>query len=280
MKIESQFNQYAVNPTLINILQNNIQKAFLELLCCRIGIVQKFYPEDITADFLVVNKVTKGLNKDGTQKVQDWATIRAKVCYASPHESFPLRPGQECILWFSDREIESWFINGNTNAISHSRMHDETDCIAIAGLRSMPQMIQILRDALHLFYFESDIQLHQTEIISNTHDLTINASDSITQNTKEYELNADDSIKENTKEYEIQADTSYKLNTITQTETATTRNIKATTNNITATTSHTGTLSSTVLVDDTAATGVFVSADNKIITVTNGIVRKISNSGQ
>lgn len=260
MKIESSFNQYAVNPTLTNILQNNVQKAFLELLCCRIGIVQEFYPDDITADFLIVNKVTKGLNKDGTQKVEDWAKIRAKVCYASPHETFPLKPGQECILWFSDREIESWFINGNTNAIAHSRMHDETDCIAIAGLRSMPQMIQILRDALHLFYGNSDIQLHSNKIIANTPDLTVNVENKITENCTDNVLNASASIKNTTNDYS--------LTTVTQTETATTRNITATTN-------HTGILTSTGLNDTSAATGTFTSADNKVITVVNGIVRTI-----
>ena len=261
MKIESQFNQYAVNPTLVNILQNNIQKALLELLCCRIGIVQQFYPDDITADFLVVNKITKGLNKDGTQKVQDWAKIRAKVCYASPHETFPLKPGQECILWFSDREIESWFINGNANPLAYSRMHDETDCIAIAGLRSMPQMIQILRDALHLFYGNSDIQLHTDEIISNTPDLTINVENKIEQNCTDNEQNCTN--------YKIEATQSYSLNTITQTETATTRNI-------TANTTHEGTLTATVLNDVTAATGRLIDSYGKIIAdVVNGIVRKI-----
>ena len=168
MKFQSPFNQLANTPTLTNLLANLQQKIGLDLLCVRVGIVQTYYSNNQTADVLIVNKKTLGLNRDGSQVVRDWAKINAKVCFCSPYETFPINSGDECLLLFADREIESWFINGNTNPLAYSRMHDETDCIAIVGLRSLPKMIQAMTDCLNLFYGSSDIQIGDEEIKYNS----------------------------------------------------------------------------------------------------------------
>lgn len=53
--------------------------------------------------------------------------------------TFPIQPGDECLLIFNDQEIDSWLYSGGTknNTIS-SRRHDLSDAIAIFGLRSTP----------------------------------------------------------------------------------------------------------------------------------------------
>lgn len=232
MKIENLFNQTANAPTLTSTIANALQSFGLMLMCCRIGIVQAFYPDDLTADVLIANQKTEGLNADGSQVSRDWAQIRAKVCYCSPYDTFPINKGDECLLLFADREIESWFINGNTNPVKHSRMHDATDCLAVFGLRSLPNMIQILHDARHIFYGGSDIQLKTADIITNTQNLTINAQ--------------------------------------TQTD------INTPVLNITGNTTQTGSITADGLSDTTAASGVFLSQDNKTITVTNGIITGIA----
>lgn len=133
----------------------------------RIGIIQSFNSEDLTATVLIANKRTIGQNPDGTEQTRDFAPIRAKVCYCNPYETFPLEQGMECLLLFSDREIESWFINGEVNPIGYQRMHDLTDAVAIVGLRSLPNMISILADCLNLFYGNSNIAL-STDLINIT----------------------------------------------------------------------------------------------------------------
>lgn len=230
MKIESLFNQTANTPTFTSTLANALQSFGLLLMCCRVGIVQAFYPDDLTADVLISNQKTEGLNADGSQVTREWAPIRAKVCYCSPYDTFPVNKGDECLLLFADREIESWFINGNTNPVKHSRMHDETDCLAVFGLRSLPNMIQILEDARHIFYGGSDIQLGTADIISNTQNFAVNAS----------RMNITAAV------------------------------------NITGNTVQTGSITADGLSDTTAASGSFLSHDNKTITVTNGIITGIS----
>lgn len=164
MQILSKFQQLSSTPDLIQILDGVSKKTAYELNCMRIGIIQEFHPDNLTVDVLIANKKTTGLNSDGSQTTRNFALINAKVCYCNPFETFPLKQGDECILLFSDREIESWFINGDVNPLGYQRMHELTDAVAIVGIRSLPKMIQILADCLNLFYGESNIALSEDHI--------------------------------------------------------------------------------------------------------------------
>lgn len=164
MQTINKFNQLSATPDLGQTLKLQGLKLASEFNCMRIGIIQTFYPETLTADVLIANKKSLGLNSDGTQKVRDFGLIEAKVCYCNPFETFPLKQGDECILLFSDREIESWFINGDVNPEGYTRMHDLTDAVAIVGIRSLPKMINILADCLNLFYGTSNIAIGENLI--------------------------------------------------------------------------------------------------------------------
>lgn len=173
MYIPSKSNSITGQPNWLQIMAGIIQKAGYELNCMRIGIVNAFYPEDLTVDVQIVNKKTLELNKDGTQNVMDFPVIRAKICYCSPNITYPINPGDECVLLFSDREIESWFINGDVNPEGYPRMHSLTDAVALFGIRSLPQMISIATDALQLFYGSSVLQISNNDISVNTQTLGI-----------------------------------------------------------------------------------------------------------
>ena len=186
----SKFITLNSTPDLTETLLNVVEKAGKELNCMRVGIIQTFYPDDLTADVLLVNKKTLNLNADGTQNVKNYALIRAKICYCNPFITNPINKGDECILIFSDREIESWFINGDINAEIYPRLHDLTDAVAIVGIRSLPNMIQILTNCLHLFYGQSDIQLQENQININSALLNIVGNTTQTGDITATNLNA------------------------------------------------------------------------------------------
>lgn len=190
MHQSSKFINLNTSPDLTQTLYSVVEKVGKELNCMRVGIVQAFYPDDLTADVLIANKKTINLNSDGTQNVKNYALIRAKVCYCTPFITYPIKKGDECILLFSDREIESWFINGEVNTEGYPRLHDLTDAIAVVGLRSLPNMITILQDALHLFYGNSDIQLKENQININSTLLSIVGNTTQTGNITATNLNA------------------------------------------------------------------------------------------
>lgn len=174
MQILNKFNQQASTPDMGQILKSSGLSLASELNCMRIGIVQEFYPEDLTVQVQIASKKPIGLNPDGSQRVREYALIYAKVCYCNPFITYPIQKGDECVLLFSDREIESWFINGDVNPESYPRMHDLTDAVALFGIRSIPKMIEILTGALHLFYGNSAIEITDSGITLNAENININ----------------------------------------------------------------------------------------------------------
>lgn len=174
MQIPNKFSQYSLPADLTQTLKASGSKTATQINCMRIATVIEFYPENLTAQVKLVDKKLVGLNPDGSQILQEYPPIYAKVCYCNPFCTFPLTQGMECILLFNDRELETWFINGGSNIQAYPRMHDLTDAVAIFGIRSLPMMINILTDCLHLFYENSSLQLKEaeTDLNSTTINLT------------------------------------------------------------------------------------------------------------
>lgn len=184
MYISAKNNAITNTPNWPQILEGMHQKTGYELNCMRIGIVQTWHPEELTVDVQIANKKTIQVNQDGTKTVSDFAPIRAKVVYCNPFQTYPIKAGDECVLLFADREIESWFINGESNPESYPRMHEMTDAVALFGIRSLPKMITVLTDCLHLFYGNSSIQIEDQKITLNATDIHINGV--LTINGKPY----------------------------------------------------------------------------------------------
>lgn len=175
----SNFTQMSNNPDLFQAISASQENLSSSLNCVRIGIIQEFYSNNLIAKVLIANKKLLGLNNDGSQIVENYPPIYAKVCYCNPFHTFPLTLGMECILLFNDREIESWFLNGAVNPLSYTRTHDLTDAIAIVGIRSLPNMINILTDCLHLFYGNSDIQIKASQIDLNSNAISLNGATTV-----------------------------------------------------------------------------------------------------
>ena len=52
--------------------------------------------------------------------------------------SFPIKPGDDCLLVFSERSIDFWHDQGGTQEPSDWRMHDINDAFVLPGVRSRP----------------------------------------------------------------------------------------------------------------------------------------------
>ena len=87
----------------------------------------------------------------------------------------PILKGQEGILLFNDRELESWYINGDINPLSSDRSHNLSDSIFITGLTSLVNMTATLQDCINIFYGTNNIKIHENGITINGN-LTVNGS--------------------------------------------------------------------------------------------------------
>lgn len=191
MLIPDKFTQFALPADLTQIQEISNSNTAQEMNCIRIGVIQEFYPKNLTAQVRLVDKMLTGLNPDGSQILKEYPPIYAKICYCNPFCTFPLTQGMECVLLFNDRELETWFINGGSNIQAYPRMHDLTDAIAIVGIRSLPQMIQILTDCLHLFYGQSDLQLKAQQAVLNSPQIDLNGTNTTNINSATITLQGD-----------------------------------------------------------------------------------------
>lgn len=219
------FQNLKNEPDLISTLAVFEQALKNKINCCRIGIVESYDAETRIAKVTIANKLTLAQNDDGSLVTTNYAPIYAKVLFFGWGDigiTHPVNAGSEGILLFNDREIESWYINGNINNVAYDRAHEKTDAIFISGVLSLPNMIATLQNCLHLFYKSTDIQISETGV-------------AVVGNTA------------------ITGDTT-----------------------ITGNTAITGTATAAGLADTTAPTGTFNTADGKIVTFENGIIKNVS----
>lgn len=165
-------------PSILTLMQSLKDKIlYNDINCCRIAIVDEFYGDSLQAKVNIANKMMVGLKDDGSQILQDYPPIIAKICYAGNGFSYPLKKDDCGILLFNDREIESWYINGEINQLAYNRCHSFTDAIFIAGLFSQPNLLsaQFIENCLHIFYGINGIKITDAgiEIDGNT---TINGN--------------------------------------------------------------------------------------------------------
>lgn len=87
----------------------------------------------------------------GAELVADnWWTVKLPVIVDVPVAfpgggpfvmTFPIQPGDECVLIFSSRQIDNWWYQGGVQAPSLLAMHDLSDAIAFFGPRSRPRAL-------------------------------------------------------------------------------------------------------------------------------------------
>lgn len=142
------------------------------LNCVKIAKVEEFDLENFTVRCRIMNKRMIGLKKDGTQILEEYPPIYAKlhnIGWGNIGITHPIQIGAEGLLLFNDRELETWFITGENGQLAYDRCHDLTDAIFIYGLHSKPniELIQYMENCLKLYFYEKNIQINNENIIIN-----------------------------------------------------------------------------------------------------------------
>ncbi len=117
-----------------------IEGRLKDLHTCLPGIIASFDPATQTAS------VQPAIKRIFTERGAVNLPLCVDVPVAFPGGgdfflTFPVKPGDECILLFSERAIDYWHVSGDTQPPAEYRMHDLSDGIAIVGLNSQPRKI-------------------------------------------------------------------------------------------------------------------------------------------
>lgn len=104
------------------------------------GIIESFDPDTQTA------RVQPAIKRIFTEQ----GPVPIPVCVDVPVEfpgggdfflTFPVKPGDECVLAFSERCIDRWHVMGGVQDPDEYRMHSYSDGVARVGLNSQPRKI-------------------------------------------------------------------------------------------------------------------------------------------
>lgn len=64
--------------------------------------------------------------------------------------TFPIKPGDECLVVFASRCIDSWWSLGGVQGQAEIRMHDLSDGFVLPGVRSQPRKFAVSTSAAQL----------------------------------------------------------------------------------------------------------------------------------
>lgn len=108
------------------------------------GIIQSFDPATMTC---VVAPAVKGRLVDQNDNVSLVALPLLLDCPCQFPSgggaalTFPVVEGDECLVIFASRSIDSWHQSGGVQAPVEARMHDLSDGFVILGVRSKPRVL-------------------------------------------------------------------------------------------------------------------------------------------
>ena len=137
---------------LLMILKSNI---LLSLNCAKIGSI---------ASYNTANK-TASINIMGVQVLIDGTTLAYPQLSDVPVITFqgggsalqfPIAVGDQCLVLFSDRNIDNWYVTGTAQPPADGRLHALSDGIAIVGLNSQSNKTIPAPSATETRLLESD----------------------------------------------------------------------------------------------------------------------------
>lgn len=117
-------------------LQTMVDAIGANLRVAAIGYVVKYDPEAVTVDVQLFGQ--EGVRLENGDTETNDLPILADVPVYFPHSkdfvmTWPIKPGDECMVVFMDRCIDAWFQNMKISPQVESRMHDLSDGIAFVG---------------------------------------------------------------------------------------------------------------------------------------------------
>ena len=146
------------------------------------GIIQSFDPVAMTCE---CQPTITGLarNPDGTYRtIQMPLLLDCPVFFpggGGATLTFPIKPGDECLVIFASRCIDSWWQQGGVQGQAEYRMHDLSDGFIFAGVRSQPRRFNVDTDAVQL---RSDDGLAYIELNPTTKNIHVETPASISAN--------------------------------------------------------------------------------------------------
>lgn len=143
-------NSVPNDPTLSDLLNLVKKEILLDLNCHHVGTIQSFSAANQTVQ-ATVNYTKTFFQLNTATGLYQAVQVNYPVVINAPlvvvgggtaHMTFPITQGDECLLLFNDRDMDNWFAAGTTTQpVASSRLHSFSDCFALVGVKSTPNVL-------------------------------------------------------------------------------------------------------------------------------------------
>jgi len=127
------------------LLDDNKHATKKEINCVKIGIIKEFDASNQTATVEVAHTQVVSIDAHGVKTIQEYPLLLQVPVFVLfggiDFLSMPVRAGDNCILLFNDRDLDSWFIGTDKAYPNTSRLHDLSDAIALVGINPITKSI-------------------------------------------------------------------------------------------------------------------------------------------
>lgn len=141
-------NKIASEPSLKDLLDLHKKDVMLSMSCHAIATIRSFDKETQRATATVNYKKT--FYQQNSKGLYNRVLVDYPLLVDCPvivlggggcSLTFPILPGNECVVLFNDRDIDNWFRGGASEAPATERLHSFSDGIIIVGIRSLENVI-------------------------------------------------------------------------------------------------------------------------------------------
>ena len=140
-------------PSLKTLFDKSQTRISQTLNCVKIGTIVDFDPVNRTATVSIAFKRSLSIpvKNDAGAEVTEVEYPKLYDCPVMSLQggggilTFPIEAGDECIVLFSDSNIDAWYENGGEEALVpyDGRRHDLSDGIAIVGINSLANPVDL-----------------------------------------------------------------------------------------------------------------------------------------
>lgn len=143
-----------VPPDLKEWMDRRLRALKSELNCISLGTIVSFDSSTQTASisinflktiqgFSPIPGASNGLASDFSQAYPTLVNCPVMFLFGGGASlTFPIQPGDTCIVLFCDKDIDRWFQDGTVNPLPSQRTHDLNDGIALVGIRSLANSLE------------------------------------------------------------------------------------------------------------------------------------------
>lgn len=157
--VSNQPQNIVQQPELLDTLLALKRDIFMSINCVKPGRVLRFNPTRKTVE---VEILLKRLLDDDS--IADYPVLVDCPVFTlqggGAYIQLPIAAGDQCLVLFSDRNIDAWFQNGSAAVPYDGRAHDLSDGFALVGINSLASAMPAYDiDALNITYQGATVAL-------------------------------------------------------------------------------------------------------------------------